>query len=482
MNALFKVKRFILSNHLIKEKERVLLAVSGGPDSMALLSIMKDLSEILGFEVGVAHIDHKIRINSHKDAEFVEDECKKYGVPFYGRDIYLFDGSKRDKKSLEQKAREQRYAALFSIAKEYGYDLIATGHTKSDQAETILMRIITGTSIKSLSGILAIRDERIIRPLLILSREEIMDYLKEHNIKFVEDITNRDRKYLRNKVRLDLIPFLKREFNPNIEEALSMLAEEAYTIRGLVYSTLSPHLDSVRYDEGQNIARFSKETFLGVPEGLRRHFIVEIISNLGVDRRIDSDNLRSAIDFICQAKGSRYYRISSELVIRFEYGTVEIGRFPDIKQIEADLENFDPVVVRRFGRYKIPWVDIEFKVVEGIEEDRRYPHIVISRDKFDFPFVVRVFKEGDKIYSSYYKRDVKLKKIFINKKIPLRLRRILPILTAQDEILFVPGVIRSGIGKLQKGEEGVTFVFYNFEPDLIKYLGPYNEMNIVDEM
>jgi len=481
MKTLFKVKQFIVSNNLVKEKDKVLLAISGGPDSMALLNIMKDLSSIIGFEIGVAHIDHKIRINSHKDFEFVESECNRYGIPFFGRDIYLFDGNKKERKSLEQKAREHRYAALISIANEYGYNLIATGHTKSDQAETILMRIITGASIKSLSGILAFRDERIIRPLLILGRDEIMDYVKAHNIKFIEDITNRDKKYLRNRVRLDLIPFIRKEFNPNIEDALALLAEDAHAIRRLIYSSLSDCLNLVRYDEGHNIATFGKEVFKRVPSELQRYFLLDIISNIGMDRRIDSDNLRCAIDFIRQAQGSGYYRLSSELVVRFEYGNVKIGHMPDIKQIEADLEGFEPILVQRIGRYKIPWSDIELKVENGINKDERYPYIVISRDKFDFPFVIRVFKEGDKIYSSYYRQDVKLKKIFINKKIPLRIRRVLPILVAQDEILFVPGVIRSGIGKSEVGDRSITFTFYNFESDLAKYLGPYNEMNILED-
>ncbi|MGB9600952.1 MAG: tRNA lysidine(34) synthetase TilS, partial [Myxococcota bacterium] len=404
MKTLFRVKEFIESNSLIKGSDRILLAVSGGPDSMALLDIMDNLSIIMGFEIGVAHIDHKMRVDSHKDMQFVESECAGRDIPFYGREVYIFGARKSEKRSLEQRAREERYNALLSIADEFGYNLIATGHTLSDQAETLLMRIISGTTIKSLSGILLNRDERIIRPLLILSRTEVMEYIRGHKIKFVEDYTNRDKRYLRNKVRLDLIPYLKKHFNPNIEEALYSLAEDAAQLRMLLNKTLNGYLQKVKYDEDFSIATFEQRDFIDIPMELRRYFLLDIISNLNVSRRIDSDNIRCAIDFLLKARGSSFYRLTSDIVIRCEYGKVSMGHIPHIKQMFSDLMEYKPIVIKSFGRYKLYWLDVEIAFELGRKMRANYPQIFLSLEKFSFPFSIRIFEDGDRIYSGHYKR------------------------------------------------------------------------------
>ncbi len=474
MKILFKVKQFIESNNLLKNGDRVLLAVSGGPDSMVLLDIMQNLSKIMDFEIGVAHINHQIRPDSHKDLLFVENLCKKLNIPFYGRDIYIFGGRKSQKKSLEQKAREERYNALKSIADEFGYNLIATGHTKSDQAETILMRILSGTNIKSLSGILAKRDGKIIRPLLALTRSEIMEYANRNKLIFVEDITNRDRKYLRNKIRLDLIPYIKKEFNPSIEEALSSLAEDAINLREFIENALIHHINKTKFDDDLSVAHISKKEFLKIPDELKKYFLFEILSKIGISKRIDSENLKNAIECIKVTEGSRFYNLTPEMVIRCEYDKISIGRFQDIKGIEIELENFQPIKVKKPGIYKIDWLDIEIEFSEGKNKKPQYPDISINLEKFSFPFYIRVFEDGDRIYSSHYKKYVKLKKIFINKKIPVRFRRLFPIICSGDEILWVPGVTRSGIGLPEKGDKQITITIYNFEPEFNKYLGPFD--------
>lgn len=475
MKLIFKVKEFIESNNLIKNGDSVLLAVSGGPDSMALLDIMDNLSTIMGFDIGVAHIDHKIRADSHKDLQFVENECKVRNIPFFGREIYIFGGSKREKKSLEQKAREQRYNALVSIADEFGYNLIATGHTLSDQAETILMRIVSGTNIKSLSGILLNRDKKIIRPLLVLSRAEVMEYVNNHKIKYMEDITNRDKKYLRNKIRLDLIPYLKKNFNPSIEEALSFLAEDAIGLRTLLDEKMSEYLKKVVYDEDFSIATFNQRDFVEVPSELKRYFLLDVISNLNTTRRIDSNNLKYAIDFIQNAKGSKFYRLNSDIVIRCEYGKVSMGEIPHIRQMFSELMDYEPIVVKNYGVYKLYWMDVEIAFESGKKLKPNYPQIFLSLEKFNFPFEIRIFEDGDRIYSEHYKKYVKLKKIFINKKIPVRHRKIFPIIASQGEILWVPGIVKSGIGLPEKGDEVITITIFNYEPDFASYLGPFDE-------
>ncbi len=475
MKTLFRIKNFIETNNLINPEDRILLAVSGGPDSMVLFDIMYHLSKIMGFEIGVAHINHQIRIDSHKDLLFVEDECKKYNVPFYGREVFLFGAKKSMKKSLEQSAREQRYSALFSIAREFNYNLIATGHTRSDQAETILMRIISGTTTKSLSGILIKRDGMIIRPLLAISRDDVMEYAKRNNIRFIEDITNRDRKYLRNRIRLELIPFIKKNFNPSIEDALCSLSEDAANLRELLSEKMDEYNKIVKYDEDFSVASFKRKDFLNIPPELRKYFILDILSKIEVSKRINSENIRSGIETIISAQGSRFYRLSPEVVIRCEYEQVSIGKIPHIRDIYSSINDYEPLIINRDGIYKIGWLDIEMAFEYGKKERGNYPQLFISLEKFSFPFKVRIFEDGDRIYSPIYKKNIKLKKYFINQKIPVRIRKIIPIVTSHDEILWVAGIIKSGIGRIDKGDDILTITLYNYEPELVKYLGPFNE-------
>ena len=224
-NPLLKqVKTTLKKYKLIKTEDRVLVSVSGGPDSVALLAVLHELMDMFKWDLQVAHINHKLRgKESNKDQEFVYKLASKYGVEFHSVSVDTKKLAKEKKLSLEEAARNIRYEFLGKTADRIKAHKIALGHTQNDQAETVLMRLFRGAGSLGLSGI-PIKREKFIRPLLEVTRQEILEYLKEKNLRYRQDKTNLKTDFLRNKIRLNLLPWLNKEVNPEIVATLSRTA------------------------------------------------------------------------------------------------------------------------------------------------------------------------------------------------------------------------------------------------------------------
>lgn len=220
------VESFIQEKQLLVYGQKVLIAVSGGPDSMALLHIFNSLREKYSINVAAAHLNHMLRNgDSEKDSAFVRKICDEWGIECYVDKVDIKSNLPKGE-SLENHARKIRYSFLHKIKSKCDADIIATGHTKSDQIETVFMRIMKGTGLRGLRGILAKRSDGIIRPVLCLSRKEIEYYVQENKIPFRTDKSNNDKKYLRNTIRHSLLPKAIREYS-GIEDKLMNLAKTA---------------------------------------------------------------------------------------------------------------------------------------------------------------------------------------------------------------------------------------------------------------
>jgi tRNA(Ile)-lysidine synthase len=226
------MKRSVLStikkNNMLEGGDGVIVAVSGGPDSVALLSVLNDMRNLLNLRLVAAHLNHCIRGDAAKmEADFVTELCAKMHVPLeYGEaDIPLLQ--KRSGHSLEETARTERYKFLEKVAQRHSASKIALGHHRRDQAETIMMNILRGSGIRGLRGMTPVRNGTFIRPLLEVSREDILLYLQEAQLPFMTDTSNKDETYLRNRIRMELMPLLRKRFNPSVEEALIRLADIA---------------------------------------------------------------------------------------------------------------------------------------------------------------------------------------------------------------------------------------------------------------
>jgi len=223
-----KAKKTIKNYGLLTKGDRIVVGVSGGPDSLALLLLLNALRQEMGLELYVAHLDHMLRKDSARDCEFVRRVSERLKLPFYSAQIDIRAISRKG--SLEEIARNARLGFLFRVAKEAGAKKIALGHNLDDQAETVLMRLLRGTGLFGLSGILPKRNIAgftVVRPLVEIRRRDIETYLKKKKIKPRRDISNSRDIYLRNRIRNRLLPLLEKKYNSNIREVLANTAQSA---------------------------------------------------------------------------------------------------------------------------------------------------------------------------------------------------------------------------------------------------------------
>lgn len=221
-----KIYEFVKKHQLIENGDKIVLGISGGPDSICMLDILCKMveKEQIDFQIFVAHINHGLRENAEKDEKFVEGFCKKREIPFFVKHVQLKELAKMQKKGIEEMGRIVRYDFFDEIFEKTGSNKIATAHNCNDNAETILMNLFRGTGMKGLIGIEK-KNRKYIRPLLEIQRQEIEEYLKQNNIIARHDESNDDNSYTRNKIRNLVLPYLEKEFNPNIITTLQRLSD-----------------------------------------------------------------------------------------------------------------------------------------------------------------------------------------------------------------------------------------------------------------
>ena len=220
-NILKTIKKY----ELIESGDKVLIAVSGGPDSMCLLDVLNKLKAKLGIEIAVAHVNHGIRKEAKEETQYIKEYCSKYNIKIYVKYADVLSLAKEDKIGLEEEGRKVRYNFFNEVLEETGFNKIAIAHNMNDKAETVLMNIIRGAGSLGLKGIEAKRDNKYIRPLIETERCNIEKYCEENKLNPKLDQSNNDNTYTRNKIRNVLIPFIKEEFNPNIIKGINKLSE-----------------------------------------------------------------------------------------------------------------------------------------------------------------------------------------------------------------------------------------------------------------
>ncbi|MFZ2225952.1 MAG: tRNA lysidine(34) synthetase TilS [Candidatus Moraniibacteriota bacterium] len=219
-NLIKKIQNTIFANALFERDAKIVLGVSGGPDSTCLLDIFCKLQNKYNLELAIAHINYGLRgKDSEKDEQFVKKLVNKYSLP-----LEILKAKVREKNKSEEKLRDIRYAFFEKVREKRKFDLIVVAHNADDQAETVLMRLIRGTGLSGLSAMQP-KNNRIIRPLLETSRKEIIDYLKSNKLTYRIDKTNKESIYLRNKIRNKLIPYLEKNYNPNLKQVLAKSAK-----------------------------------------------------------------------------------------------------------------------------------------------------------------------------------------------------------------------------------------------------------------
>ena len=222
-----EVLKTIKTYNLIEKNDKVVIGVSGGPDSICLLHLLYSIKKELEFEIVVAHINHQIRKVADSETEYVKDFCKNLGIECFVKKENILELAKEQKKGTEEVGRQVRYDFFEEVAQKTNSNKIATAHNANDRAETVILNILRGSGIAGLKGIEAMRDNKYIRPLILTNREKIEKYCEENKLNPRIDESNLESIYSRNKVRNIVIPYIKKEFNQNIIQTINRLSDVA---------------------------------------------------------------------------------------------------------------------------------------------------------------------------------------------------------------------------------------------------------------
>ncbi|MCL4536460.1 MAG: tRNA lysidine(34) synthetase TilS [Nitrospirae bacterium] len=435
MDIIEKVKETVQKYHMLAHGDHVLIGLSGGPDSVCLLTIINKLKHELGVHLSAAYIDHGLRPDETPyEIDFCRDLCNSLGMPFITRSIDVKSYVKEKKLNKQEAARELRYRVLNEIAAETAANKIALGHNAGDQSETILMRLFRGTGPSGLSGIPPVR-RHIIRPLIEVERIEIEKFLEDEGMGFVIDSSNLKHEYLRNKIRHLIIPAIK-NINRDIIKTLSRTAdifrdEERY-FEIIVTKTLMK-LITRKTDK-------TIEIFLGPLEAMDTVIL----------RRV----LRRAIDETKGLHGISFIHIEEIMSL------IKSGKSGDRIYLPKDIrviKGYSTLILTsekpaRLGTYSIDSpgeiIVTESSVVlrsatMGIDEVKDYGDAqkcaVIDADKVHFPLIIRGRLHGDFFYPMGFGKRKKLQDYFVDEKIPRDERDAVPLLVCGNNIVWVIG-------------------------------------------
>lgn len=222
-----KVIETINKYNLIQNGDKIVLGVSGGPDSISMLNILNEIKDEFDFEIYVAHVNHMIREEAEEDEKYVQNYCEKNNIQFFVKRVDVRQIANTEKRGTEETGRKVRYEFFEEVMRNVGANKIAIAHNKNDKVETIIMNLLRGSGISGLKGIEPIRDNKYIRPLIDCERKEIEQYCEDNKLNPRIDKTNFKNDYTRNKIRNIVIPYIKKEFNPNIIETIDRLSQVA---------------------------------------------------------------------------------------------------------------------------------------------------------------------------------------------------------------------------------------------------------------
>ncbi len=433
MKAVDLARKTIKRFNMLSPGETVVVGVSGGADSLGLLYVLEELEEY-SLKLIVSHMNHGIRSEEGKrDAEFVEEIAEKLNLPLELKEVNTPEFKKGSNLSLEEAARIIRYQFFKEVLDKHGARKIATAHTLDDQAETVLMRLIRGSGALGLSGIPPVSEDYIIRPLIETPRSEVEEYLTAKGIKWVDDSTNMARDFLRNRIRHELIPELQ-EYNPRIKEALSRTASILRVEEDFIRSGAKNWLRYVfgSAGEGELVGNISRYKL--IPEALRTAFLRMAIEKLkGNLRRISFGHIDSMDELLLCETPSGEISLPDGIVMAKGYDLFLITRRSELKR-EFSYTILSP------GKWSFPGFECEVEIadVESLSSDNFVG--MFDVDSVELPITVRNFHPGDRFIPLGMKTPKKVKRFFIDEKIPRFLRSRIPIFFIRSEIMWIGGM------------------------------------------
>jgi len=441
LNLLEKIRCYIHAGNLLDEGDSVLIAVSGGRDSCTLLHSMHLLGEEFHLQIAAAHFNHGFRgEESDGDEEFVHRLCDQLGVPCHSQKCDLPERMRLTHLSAQEASRIARYEYLSHTARKIGATKILLGHTLDDQIETILLNIIRGTGVEGLKGMLPSKNG-LVRPLLCLTRQETGKYCENAGIAYRTDRSNESVKYLRNRIRLELLPLLRKEYNPNIDRSLRRLGNIAYEeskfIDDQVREIASRYLRSV--PDG---VVFRTADLLSQPLALRRRLIRHAIEMVqGSEENVTFDQIQLFLDEMTKCRHGASWEETLQggrVRLRLSNGEGRIGLLsPQVSVLPFEY----PLNIPGVTRISAMNAELECRYSNQLEMiPSPNPYMAwMDVDKLSFPLILRNRRSGDRFRPLGMQTSMKLKDFLIRKKIPKEQKDLIAIISDAKGIVWVAG-------------------------------------------
>lgn len=403
---------------LIEYGDKILVGFSGGADSVCLLHYLYTNREKLGIEVMAAHINHGLRENSaDSDELFCKEFCEKRGISFFVKHADVRAVAKQNGVSEETAGRNVRYDFFNKICADYGINKIATAHHKNDLAETVVMNFIRGAGIKGLAGIPSVRDN-IIRPMLDMTRKDVENYCRENKLDFVTDETNFENVYRRNKIRLDLIPYIQKEFNSGFVNSVTENAKNIADDNAFIEAAADSEFDKRVSKEKNGFSLIIDN----IPNSIRRRIFIRMMERCGV-RDIALVHIKNVDELWDKNETGKMCNLPSNTIAKTMYGRLYIVRACDkTEDFEYDIKIGECTAIPEAG------------ITILVQKDDKNGTFMLDGD-----LKVRSRHSGDIFYPSGMKGKKKVKDYFVNEKIPSEERAKIPLLICGGEVAMIIG-------------------------------------------
>ena len=452
---------------MVRPGDRVLIGLSGGPDSVALTHVLHTLREqsAIDMTLEVAHIHHGLRDAADTDEGFCRELAERIGVPFFSERVDVASLARRSKRSVEEQGRISRYELLSELAARRQCDRIALGHTRDDQAETVLMRLARGSGSRGLASMYPVVGPRI-RPLMEIRRREILDYLDARGLAYRHDASNLDRRHTRNRVRLDVIPMLSRELNPRVVETLARSAEILRDEEDFLEAEARRAFASLAgYDDGD--VQLSVATILELHPALRRRVVRLAVERVKGDRRnIGHRHVDEVLALLGPGKSGRETHLPGVVVAR-SFGEISLRCRSGREPRETGRNGYNRFEYRLAVPGRVPVRECKGLLAAHFVESTRAGHqplaaagnaVVVGVDDGPLELTLRSPRRSDRFRPLGAPGSKPLARYLMERKVAKEDRRHVPLVARarirqDDEILWVVGHAISETARLAAGQK-----------------------------
>ena len=425
-----KIINFVKKYDLVKKNQKILVALSGGPDSVFALHFFQKFQKKYQIQLFAVHINHQLRgMESNKDELFCLHLCKRLNIDFYSRSINVIDNAKQEKKSIEEAARELRYQSLNEVAGEIKADIIVTAHNQNDNAETVLLNLFKGTGISGLRGI-PIKRGNIIRPILIVTRDEILEYLNLYNFEYRIDKSNENTDFERNFLRNKIIPLVKEKINPALENTIFHNSE-------IMKSTQV----NLKLFVGELIKKYVTvdKDFLEINLQVVKKYGLEIlgdllseISNKHFSKTFNFNDIEKVRTLVSKQTGKSEFITSNIEVFRERNSLI-------LKKVEKTT--FKPIVLTIGTKISIDKLEFSIKKMDNANLSFNKSNKIeyISADNLSDKFILREWEAGDKFIPLGFNHLKKISDFLSEEKINSFQKKSQLVLLNNGQIVYVVG-------------------------------------------